>query len=803
MKGALIIILFCFGYSAYSQTFTDIAVQQGITFVQNTAINFGNGMSFYDFDEDGWDDLTFPTNVDSIYFYRNELGSFMKIEPALYAPGKVRQVTWIDYDNDGDLDLFCTFHDTGIRMYANDGNLQFTDVTAAAGFNTSAFEAFGVSAADPDADGDLDIYVCVYWLASSLNPITNQYYENQGNGTFIEKAAMMNIDNGLSSTFQSVWFDADNDSHLDLALINDRHDFQDELYLNDGQGNYTASATSLGIDNDGHFPMSLSISDFDNDGFQDVFKSDAANGTVWNGMPLDYKLYKNNFGNSFTNIAPSLGLNHQAFAWGGLWIDYNNDSYEDLFVSTGFVDTINNPTLSSVFFQNNQGVTFHNATDSIQANLIHTSYSAVKGDINHDGFYDMVVLNDGTPSNILLNGGNVNKYVRITAIGTESNRMAIGSTIKVYANNTCQTQTVLCGSGLCAQNSQHKIFGVGNADFVDSVVVTFPNGNVAKRYNLPTNNDYEILEKTEVQVTIQTGLPSNNLCLGDNLQIGIPGLTNYDWSTGATTPYITVSSSGTYSFTAENIVGDSLFESFDLVLTFHDGVPHQTIVIDADCGPGSLGYAEISPLNPAIVDSIVWSNGTVGSTLSNVIPNNYNYWIHSIYGCVDSGSVSIGSQGQFSTQFFTTPFTDQQNGTVQFYVWGGNPPFTYVMDGNVVSDYVDTLSAGTYEVIITDASGCADTVNFVIANESTAFISDPLDNDVSITYNNEQISICISGTTERYEVYVINGVGQKIAEWSEHETKDCQITNMPLDQGWYFVTVERSSGRYTQRIYSK
>ncbi|MCR9172345.1 MAG: CRTAC1 family protein [bacterium] len=803
MKELLFIISLFFSYPVLSQNFTDVAVQQGITLIQNTSINFGNGMSFYDFDEDGWDDLTFPTNVDSIYFYRNELGSFVKVEPGLYAPGKVRQLTWLDYDNDGDLDLFCSFHDMGIRMYANDGNLQFTDVTAAAGFDTSAFEAFGVSVADPDEDGDVDIYVCVYWLASSLNPVPNQYYENQGNGTFNEKAMMLNIDNGLSSTFQSVWFDANNDSHLDLTLVNDRHDFQDELYLNDGQGNYTASATSMGIDNDGHFPMSLSISDYDNDGFQDVFKSDAANGTMWNGMPLDYKLYKNNFGNSFTNVAPSLGLNHQAFAWGGLWIDYNNDSYEDLFISTGFVDTINNPTLSSVFFQNNQGVTFHNATDSIQANLIHTSHSAVKGDINHDGFYDIVVLNDGTPSNILLNGGNANKYVRITAVGTESNRMALGSTIKVYANNTCQTQTVLAGSGLCAQNSQHMIFGVENSDFVDSVIVTFPNGNVAKRFNLPTNNDYEILEKTLVQVTIPTGLPSNDLCLGDNIQIGIPGLTNYQWSTGATTPFINVNSSGTYSFTAENQVGDSLFQSYDLVLTFHDDVPHQTIVIDADCGPGSLGYAEVSPLDPTIVDSIIWSNGTVGGSIIDVIPNTYNYWIHSIYGCVDSGFVTVGAQGQFSTQFFTTPYTDQQDGTVQFYIWGGNPPFTYVMDSNVISDYVDTLSPGSYEVIITDASGCSDTVNFVIENESTAFLDESLRDEVQITYINEQVSICVAEHTGRYDVNITNGIGQKIAEWKDYETVDCKTTNMPLDQGWYFVTVQTDVGRYTKRIYSE
>lgn len=781
------------------QTLTDIATTEGITFTQHSAINLGNGMSFYDFDEDGWDDLSFPSNVDSIFLYRNIGGTYSKILPSIHAPGDIRQITWLDYDNDGDLDIFVSFHH-GVRMYNNDGNFQFSDVTIAAGFDPSTFEAFGVSVADPDADGDLDIYVCVYWLPTSLNPIPNQYYENQGNGTFIEKAAMLNIDNGLGSSFQSIWFDMNNDNQLDLHVINDRHIFQDEMYVNDGTNNYLPSATSMGIDNWGHFPMGVSVGDYNNDGYQDVFKSDAANGTFFNGLPLDYKLFRNNNGTSFSDVAPWFGLNHPAFAWGGLWIDYNNDSYEDLFVSTGFTDTINNTALPSVFFQNNQGTTFHNVTDSLQGDIIRTSYSAVKGDIDRDGFYDMVVLNDGAPPNIFKNDGNENKYVRITVVGTESNRMAIGSTIKVYANNTSQTQMIFCGSGLCAQNSQHKNFGIGSASFVDSIVVTFPNGNVAKRYNVPADAEYVIPEKTIVQVPLTTGAIYNHFCEGDTLTIGVGGLYNYQWSTGQTSSHITVDTTGIYSFTAQNALGDTLYESSDLSVFFHNQIPHQTVVVDALCGANSYGSAEVIPTNLSIVDSVVWSNGTNGLNISNVIPGMYEYIVHSIYGCTDSGSVHIAIQTPFTSQYVTTPCTDQQGGTVQFYTWGGNPPFTYSFNAAVVSDYIENLQPGTYEVVITDDAGCTDTVDFIIPNHTTTGISIVEDVEVHISYSNEQLSICGIPSEAPYTVEIINGLGQRVAHWIHSNATECQSSFLKLTTGGYIVVLTTNQQTYIQRL---
>jgi len=800
MKYLNLFLIMILSNFAFAQTFTNIAPQEGITFSQVAPINHGNGMSFFDFDEDGWDDLTFPTNVDSIFLYRNNFGSYVKL-PSIYAPGEMRQFLWVDYDNDGDLDIFCSFHDIGVRLYSNDGSFQFSDVTSLAGFSTAPFEASGFSFSDPDADGDLDVYICAYYMPNTLYPTPNKYYENQGNGTFIDMAATYGIDDGLKSSFMPAFFDVNNDNILDLHIINDRHPYHDELFLHSGSNNYTPVSYAYGIDNDGHFPMSLSVADYNNDGFQDVFKSDAANGTIWNGQPLDYKLYRNNGGTSFTDVAPAMNINFQAFAWGGLWVDYNNDSFEDLYVATGFIDTFSLLPLTSVFFENNQGLAFNNITDSIQSEIIKTSYCPVKGDINNDGFYDMAILNGNDPPDLMLNSGNGNNFVRITVVGTESNRMAIGSLIKVYANNTCQTQTIFCGSGLHAQNSQHKIFGIGTASVVDSVVVTFPNGNVAKRFNLQAGMDHEIWEKTMVQIPLTSGQPSNNFCLGDTVEIGVSGMHNYQWSTGETTSHIQVDTTGVYSFTAQNGVGDSLFQSHILVLIFHDGVPHQTVVLDAPCGNNSYGSAEVIPLNPGLIDSIVWSNGDVGTLSSNLSPGNYSYEITSIHGCLDSGVVTVDAISPFSSQFFTTPATDQNGGTVQVYTWGGTPPFTYTLDGFTVSAFTDNLNPGLYEMIIEDAMGCTDTLLFEIQDATTAALSETNASQITIDYSDQELTICGVEATRNYEVEVINGLGQRVSHWSNDATQNCPSSTIALEPGWYIIFIQFENQLHTQKLF--
>lgn len=186
----LVFIVTCFIVNfSFGQSFNDIAISQGITFYSSPVNSWvANGMSFYDFDEDGWDDLTFPANGDSILFYKNVNGNFQQINSYVHALGYVREILWVDYDNDLDLDIAISYDDAGFSLHQNDGNFNFTDVTSQSGISDAPFKAFGFSFADPDTDGDLDLYLCSFEIANTFtNPEPNKYYENQATEPLLKK----------------------------------------------------------------------------------------------------------------------------------------------------------------------------------------------------------------------------------------------------------------------------------------------------------------------------------------------------------------------------------------------------------------------------------------------------------------------------------------------------------------------------------------------------------------------------------------------------------------------------------------
>ena len=454
-------------------------MEQNITEFQDFAMSNANGMTFYDFDEDGWDDLTYPMHNDSIIFYKNFNGQFHKIGSFLLSDGDIRQLMWVDYDNDGDLDLCISYDNDGLRIYNNQGDFSFIDVSISSGVYPSVSTPYGFSFIDYDIDNDLDIYLTDY--SDPGGEGRNMFFENQGNGTFIEKAIELGIDNGTQPSFMGVWFDYNNDHLIDLHIINDRDVGIDALYENLGNNSFNDVAVSLGISNNGQNPMTSSISDYNNDGFQDIFLSDFGVDSIITGDgPFHYKLFENQNGISFSDKAPEYNMTVNDFGWGALWVDYNNDMYEDLYIATG--NSVNNQGApsNSILYKNNSGSGFTKINDAVDLISPAVSFCPVKGDINNDGFYDITILNLNTPPDILLNQGNDNNYIKITPVGIESNRMAIGSEIRVFTGDTQQLQTVFCGEQLFAQNSQHKIFGVGNHEIIDSIHVHFPSGLTAK-----------------------------------------------------------------------------------------------------------------------------------------------------------------------------------------------------------------------------------------------------------------------------------------------------------------------------------
>lgn len=790
MKFQLVALFIVFINAVYAQIYTDVAAIQGIQDIQHSTYHWANGTTFYDFDNDGWDDLVLPVENDSLIFYKNINGTLTQIASFVFAGGSVRQITWVDFDDDNNLDLVVTYHNKGIRLYRNDGQFNFTDQTAAFGVTTDVFVAYGVSFGDMDNDGDLDFYVCVYETVQVNGPLAyhNLFYRNNGNVSFTEEAAILNIDNGAQPTFMSVWLDFDNDGDLDLHVINDREYAGDALYVNDN-GVFTDLSLSLGIQNYGHNPMSISVSDYDNDSDFDIFVSDVANGTIVGGIPVDHKLFKNQNGTGFTNVAQSAGIDTSFYSWGGLWVDYDNDSFEDLYIATSFTDAQLINEKPSVFYHNNAGIDFTNFNDSLIGDIICSSYCPVKGDINNDGFYDIVVLNDGVPPNVFLNSGNSNNYIKITPVGTVSNNNAIGSIIEVYANGQHQTQQVFCGEGICAQNSQHKIFGAGNATIIDSIIVTFPSGIVMTEYNLSVNQSIVIREKVTEYVDINPSGAPIIACPNDTILISFGGYFNYEWSTGSTDSLIIVNTPGWYSFSAESITGDTIYISNEIQVIYESTPVYQEIIINTVCGQVNSGSISLIFNQPSLIDSVTWSNNYIGVNNENIAAGSYTYLISTINGCVFADSNYVQEGPVFNTSFFTTPETDITLGSVQFFTWGGIAPFTYMIDGVYVNNPAINLAAGTYDVIISDINGCTDTIAFEIANMTSAstlfqFILDP-----KISYFNN--SIVLYNVKDFEIIYLIDASGKQIElhhdEWLQGQDKF--EYRLHLTSGYYLAKV--------------
>ncbi|MCB0640876.1 MAG: VCBS repeat-containing protein, partial [Phaeodactylibacter sp.] len=194
---------------------------------------WGCGVSCADFNGDGFDDLTVATgHGNRLLFYQNNGdGTFTKIPPMVKYKFHTKMVLWVDYDNDGDKDLFLTGWQHPNRLYRNDGGPLLTDVTAAAGLPISDDWTWGASFGDYNNDGHLDLYVC----NREKDLYSNFLYKNNGDGTFTNVTTETKAGDETQLTFQSIFWDYNNDGYQDLYMANDRL-YGNSLYKNNGFG---------------------------------------------------------------------------------------------------------------------------------------------------------------------------------------------------------------------------------------------------------------------------------------------------------------------------------------------------------------------------------------------------------------------------------------------------------------------------------------------------------------------------------------------------------------------------------------
>ena len=158
-----IIFLFSFFFSnilCSQLAFEDVASNIGVDYSYGDS-EYGGGVSFADFNNDGWDDITYASEDGAqVYFFKNNNGVFNLVTlNGISNTYKTKQVIWIDYDNDGDKDLFVTAIEGINQFYRNDGDMSFTNISSTIGFFQTDLFTYGASFGDIDNDGDLDVFI--------------------------------------------------------------------------------------------------------------------------------------------------------------------------------------------------------------------------------------------------------------------------------------------------------------------------------------------------------------------------------------------------------------------------------------------------------------------------------------------------------------------------------------------------------------------------------------------------------------------------------------------------------------------
>jgi len=498
---------------AQTPTFVEANTETGFAF-QHTLVNNFRSSRFYasgpaaaDYDRDGDIDLFLPQAFglpDELY-RNNGDGTFTEAAAAAGVAGlkESRCALWVDYDNDGWLDLF-VFCDpdappgqissdidastAGNLLYRNLGDGTFADVTVTSGDLANHPNPIqqmvlgGAAAADINADGYLDIFLSCWNCQNAL-------YENNGDGTFTERG----VDAGVETpeySWAPMFIDIDRDDDMDL-LVN--VDFgPNALFLNDRSGNFLDAASVVGFDT-AFNEMGMAIADYDRDGDLDIFSSN-----IEEPFPASPNLTKysillrnqtQNFIPAFTDQSESVGVRRTGWGWGCTWIDGANDTHLDLAVTNGWLPDDDYSVDQSCYFNNTGTFPFVESGQATGFADTRIGRGLIAFDYDLDGDADLCETNSNDVAHIFKNvTPNPGNWIEINLVGAQiGNPFSVGAEVSVTTGNITQRRLVAAGTSFLSQEPYRQHFGLGSASIVDQITVRWPNGSESSVSNVAIN----------------------------------------------------------------------------------------------------------------------------------------------------------------------------------------------------------------------------------------------------------------------------------------------------------------------------
>lgn len=472
---------------------------------------------------------------------------------------------WADLNNDGWEDLYITGSTVTDKLYLNNQDGTFIDVSVSSGISsvTTNYNTMGVAAGDLNRDGFVDLVVTTDLISRNL------IFINNGNGTFTEFGNQLGIGADIAFSFGVALGDYDGDGWLDIYIANwvqnslQQTAYPDRLYKNNGDGTFTDVTVSESVFVANGCGLSASFSDFDRDGDLDIlvgndfgywtwtvgntlFENDNGNlveasenyafdidinamsmagGDIDEDQDLDYYITNingnalmRNDGSSFVDIAESAGVKGEfnlidttgaqyvdAVCWGAVFFDYDNDTYQDLFVSNGKLASFLADT--TAYFQNrlfkNESAagSFEDVSEQAGMSSPLLSKGCASADYDHDGDVDMVIVTmdtiDGVSRTLLMENinGNQKNWLQLNLKGVVSNFDALGTMVSVHVDGRTFIREIDGGgSSYMSQNSKVVHFGLDTYQEVDSVTVVWPVSAPTTLYNVEVNQRIDVTE---------------------------------------------------------------------------------------------------------------------------------------------------------------------------------------------------------------------------------------------------------------------------------------------------------------------